>query len=568
MDLGVQATTTVSTSSAAPTKRKLWSVSPSQVDAFRRCPRVWYNQTVLKEREPDSPSKLRGTAIHSALEIFLKTGEVLPVVEGVGTLEFVQVAIPHIPRPMIDKDYWSQFPVDEKGAPTAMLLLEQPGEMLTWQGGPSVTQFIDSVQALPKTCKIQDYKTTSDFRYAKTPEELRSNTQLCWNAKYIFAISDYDQIEIEHLYLLTKGRPKARPVSTFVTREQVEAIWERDMSLVRQMVAWAELAPPTADALPPNVDACDDYGGCYYRTKCGFDVATVGWKKRIEPMSETAKNGLLSDLINKIQPVAPGSQVVKETKAAMKSGQVDLLAALGKVPAVAAEPPPVPSKSEPETIFDASKPAASAAEKLRESINAARAKNAGITPPDAPPATSTPEEVAAANQTPAAAAAAEEDEAPAKKRGRGRPPKKDQEEAAPETDTLPPSSAQAPAPAVEADLSNVETLRKILMTPDPQFQCGLRVLFIDTYPAKGWNGDHPVDLADMMHAFEKAAATAAGKADYRQIPYEGKAYLKNAITVLMAGLPTSVYMDSRIPGADVFLSVVTPYCSMIFRGVR
>lgn len=557
---------------------------------------------MLKDREPEKPFQARGTAIHKALEIFLKTGEVLPDVDGVSTLEFVQVAIPFLPPPLINKEYWGQFPTDDKGVPKAMLLLEQPGELNTYEGGPAVTQYIDSVLALPSTCKIQDYKTTSDFRYAKTPEELSTNTQLCWNAKFIFAISDYDRIEIEHLYLLTKGRPKAKPVSTFVTRAQVEEVWARDMALVRQMVSWADLGPTTADPLPPNTNACDDYGGCYYRTKCGFDVATVGWKKRTEPMSELQKNGLLAQLLKSVENVAPQSTVVQQTRQALKTGkQDDLLAALGKGPA-----------AQPETIFDANKPTSSAADNLRAAMSTKQAEApVGITPPDAPPATSTPEEVEAANAPKEEAKPAEdavplavEGEAPAKpKRGRGRPAGSkilsDAELAkqVQTAETAPPGGwpsqeevngmdlqASSPVSALDTTLTNegavatpppaadvvdsVENLRKILMTPDAAFECGLKVLFIDTLPAKGWQKDQPVDLATMMHAFEKLAAQAAKKPDYRQIPYEGKAYLKNAITVLMKGLPRSVFMDSRIPGADVFLTVVTPYCEMIFRGIR
>lgn len=635
----MQAQSVSSATSGSSSKRKLWSVSPSQVDAYRRCPRVWYNQTILKDREPEKPFQLRGTNIHKALEVYLTTGEVLPMVGDTQTMEFVQVAIPFLPKPIVDP-YWKEFPKDEKGAPTAMLLLEQPGEMITWEGGPSVTQFIDSVTALPKTCKIQDYKTTSDFRYAKTPQELQLNTQLCWNAKFIFAISDYEEIEIEHLYLLTKGRPKAKPVSTTVTRAQVEEVWKRDMALIREMVSWAELGPPTADPLPPNTQSCDDYGGCYYRTKCGFDVATVGWKKRTEPMSEVQKNGLLAQLIADAQAADPKSATVQQTSAAVKSGSpADLMAVLGRPTTAAAMAAAAPAAT-PVTLFDATKPkpeqlqsqekqsGPSAAEKLREAMASKRVAApapAGITPPDAPSDTSTPEEVEAANAAKAEAEKAKEaaepaeeaaavEAAPAKKRGR---PKKDatapaasfvdlanragdvptsalaasetpsqkptekpieqmsaQEaglalKAALELDTAQTNEGVVPTPPPSAAaVDSVENLRMILNTPDPAFECGAKVLFIDTLPGKGWDKEPPADLGAMMHAFEKLAAQAAKKPDYRMIPYEGKAYLANAIRVLMKGLPTSVFLDSRIPGADVFLTVVTPYCQMIFRGVR
>jgi hypothetical protein len=628
MGVGVQA----ESAPVSTKKTKFFSVSPSQVEAFRRCPRVWYNQTILKDREPEKPFQARGTNIHKALEIYLAKGEVLPMVGETQTLEYVQVAIPHIPKPRPDA-FWTQFPKDEKGAPTAMLLLEEDGSLgpeFTWEGGPSITQYIDSVFALPDTCKIQDYKTTSDFRYAKTPEELQKNTQLCWNAKYIFTISDYDRIELEHLYLLTKGRPKAKPVSTFVTRAQVEEVWRRDMALVKEMISWAELGPPSADPLPPNTQSCDDYGGCFYRTKCGFDVATVGWKKRTEPMSEVQKSGYLAELISEALRTDPNSTTARETQAAVKSGSAeDLMAVLGGRPTsatmayTASAAPAAPAALFAPTPAAARAP--SAANNLREAMAAKRSEApvpSGIAPPDAPSDTSTPEEVEAANAPKEEAKGEDEAETAAPAAGaeptpkkRGRPRKDAAAPPAPApngkteefnhrtlsedaTAAVAEGAATAADKAVAADLfqkalaqpswtptetnegvvpspappasvaDNVEALRKLITTPDPAFECGLKVLFIDTVPAKGWDKDPPVDLATMMHFFEKIAAQSAKKSDYRLISYESKGYLANAIRVLMKSLPTSVFMDSRIPGADVFLSVVTPYCSMIFRGVR
>lgn len=616
-----------STASAASTRpstgKKLWSVSPSQVDAYRRCPRVWYNATVLKDREPSKPFQLRGEAIHKALEIYLRTGEVKPTIAlpdslkggaltEFQTLEFIQVAIPHIPRPANDLEHWGQYPKDDKGAPTAMLLLEQAGEMGTWEAeaapagdrGPGVSQFIDVVEALPKKCRILDYKTTSNFRYAKTPEELQKNTQLCWNAKYIFAISDYEEIEIEHLYLLTTGRPKALPVRTRVTRAQVEEVWARDMALVHEMVEWARLGPLTADVLPPNTDHCDDYGGCFYRTKCGFDDSIVPYGKRIPTMSDKS-TGLLADILAQAKKTNPKSAVVASTAAVLKNGG-DLMAVLGAKTA-AAEPPPAAGA---QVVFEAHPAAANtlpgataAAANLKEALGK---RDPGVLPPDAPPTTSTAEEVEAANAAKAEAEAATETEQKteeAEKPKRGRAKKQLQIEMAPETPATPASTtpvisvpaagpmvvagsypAFVPPPApldtnqtnegavpteAPADvLNDVDKLRAMLLGPDPAFACGVEALFIDCLPQKGWPGDAAVDLAEMMHTFERVAAQSAKKADYRMIDYQANGFLAQSIRVLMKGLPRTVHLDSRMPGASVFLSVVTPYCKLIVKGAR
>lgn len=642
MEFGVSASTASAASAKPSTGKKLWSVSPSQVDAYRRCPRIWYNGTVLKDREPSKPFQLRGEAIHKALEIYLRTGEVKPTIslpdplkQGAltefTTFEFIQVAIPHIPRPANDLAHWGQYPKDDRGAPTAMLLLEQAGELGTWDAetpddkGPGVTQFIDVVEALPKTCRILDYKTTSNFRYAKTPEELQKNTQLCWNAKYIFAISDYEEIEIEHLYLLTTGRPKALPVRTRVTRAQVEEVWARDMALVREMVEWARLGPVSADVLPPHTDHCDDYGGCFYRTKCGFDNTTVPYGKRIPDMSDKPM-GLLADILAQAKKGNPKSAVVASASAALKSGG-DLMAVLGAKPAAAPAKPEVVFEA-PTNTSPAFTGATAAADRLKDTL-AAKRETTGILPPDAPPTTSTPEEVEAANVAKAEAEAepkADEDAVEpttteTKKPGRKKKQLQielpaDAPAAAPAATPgaaladAAPTVASPPAPVVEAQaqaaealknplvnladkerrrealdrtktnegavpteapadvLNDIDKLRDMLRGPDPAFECGVEALFIDCMPQKGWPGEPAVDLAEVMHTFERVAAQSAKKPDYRLIDYQATGFLAQSIRVLMKGLPRTVYLDSRMPGALVFLAVVTPYCKLIVKGQR
>lgn len=592
------------TSDPAPSvrpKHKIWGVSPSQLDSFNRCPRVWFNQSVLKDREPSKPFQLRGEAIHKALEVYLQTGNVSPTISlpdpankgqfvEFPTLEFIQVAIPFIPKPMTH-DFWKSFEKD-----TAMLLLEQPGELATWSEGPAVTQYIDVVEALPKTARIIDYKTTSDFRYSKTPEELQQNTQLCWNAKYIFAISDYDEIEIEHLYLLTKGRPKAKPVTTRVTREQVEKIWARDMATVRRMIAYAAMAD-TADDLPPNTDSCDMYGGCYYRQKCGFDTSTVSIRRKTETMAD--KNYLLDQIMQQALKANPASETVKKVAAAMESPGGDLMAKLrGK--AGPAAPAPAAAQG-PVAVEGAFPGAVNAAQNLKDALakkngHAPAITSPVISPPDAPSPVSTAEEVAAANPPAAEPEPVKEDGPAPAKRGR-RKAADAKVEATPaevvpggdfdlqasspgfgevlasnetlaklltENQNAPETQAEAPATA----LGNAEHLRSILTTPDPAFECGCEVLFVDCLPVKGWVGDPAVTLDEIMHGFERIAAQSAKKPDYRMISYESKGYLSLAIKAMMKGLPKTVVVDSRGPGADIFLSVVTPYVKMLFRGFR
>jgi RecB family exonuclease len=614
--VGVVGTPATGSAPAAPKKkleeRRLWRVSPSQVDQFRKCPRTWYNGYVLQDRAPTPPFMARGTAIHSALEHYLKTGEVLVEVEvkdapGIKwpTMEFVQAAIPHIPKPLKDP-FWDEWRSGEK-AGAAGLMLEQEGEMATWPdpgdgsgAGPTWVQYIDLVEAFPDWAQITDYKTTSDFRYCKTPAELAEHVQMTSNAKWLFSISDYKTIKLRHLNLLTakNRRPKANPVFTEVSRDQVEEAWAKTLVTIREMCAWAKLAPETADPLPPNTDHCGAYGGCYYRAKCGLNPKASVVNIRKPPGAVVTKGGngtmgILDEMMKSAQkidpakaappPAAPTPPPIAPPAAAMGG-----LAALLGGGAVAAPPaPPAAPKVEPLT------PETAQAAAVAAGYPAEFTAPTGIVPPDAPPAESTAEEIAAANPpkaTPSGAAPVEGEEKP--KRGRK---KKGEAEAAaaatpivaappavpvvlPNVQTVAQSAVLNPAVVVVADTApaaeapgvsaEVEKARQILNTPDTNFECGVEILFIDTLPAKGWPGEQPRDLLEFMHAFNNLAATSAGAVDYRLIRYESKGYLATAVRVFMKGLPKAIFVDSRMPGADIFMETVIPYCKMVFRGVR
>jgi hypothetical protein len=142
----------------------------------------------------------------------------------------------------------------------------------------------------------------------------------------------------------------------------------------------------------------------------------------------------------------------------------------------------------------------------------------------------------------------------------------------PTVPTPPAALVAAAAAPVTAEPEAVDAataeVRKLLNEPDTAYACPVKALFIDCMPGKGWPGEPAHALSDYMHAFERVAASSAKALDYRLIRYESKGYLALAVRVLMRGLPESIYIDSRTPGADVFESVVAPYCSLIVRGTR
>jgi hypothetical protein len=643
--------------------KRLRSASPTQVTEFLNCARSWYNNYVLGIGPEFPPEyKARGIALHLAIETYLKTGEVLidvEVKEMPGkkweTMQFVQAAIPHLPKPINDP-YWDPWRAKGDGG----LMLEQSGECGTYDDpdgkAPLFRQFIDLVEAYPDRAIIQDHKSLSDARYAKTPDELAHNTQLMANAHWLLLVSDYKEVTVQHMYLLTKGkRPKCWIVSVTVSREHVETEWQKTLAVIRQMSAWVELGPQTAEPLPPNTDFCDMYRGCPHKFLCFGAGASSGLLLQI---NRTMSKGESMSLIEQMKArasaaVAPTSSSVQGTSTPLAaspapSGVLGKLLA-GKVSApngLLTVSPSVPTAEVPAVgtvVVVAPAPV------VPTTVGELPGYDAnGIVPPDAPIPTSTPEEVAEASgetisshgQDRAEASGEITTEAPAEGTKRKRRTKAEMEAARAEEATktqieavnqenaamvalmgmpkytespaavtalpsgtgpvlgfvgatqgtflgpnantnLPldqapakieevkfavPPDAEGPQPNPAAE--EFAKLQRMLLTPDPAFACPVQAIFIDCLPSKGWPGEAPVDLGTIMHSFNGLAAASAQVTDYRMIPYSSNGYLATAIKATMGSLPATLFVDSRLPGAAVFLEVVLPYARLVVRGVR
>lgn len=232
--------------------------SASQVNAFRSCPRKWFNSWILEIRQPETEAMTRGTKIHAALEQYLK-------------------------NQVIDEDYRQYIEAAEKFLPPSNYYLEQKIELPTFEGGPLWTGYIDVLYESNNYPSVLDYKTISSFRYCKTPDELAHDTQVCSYAKWAMEESNRDKASVSHLYLLTKvKKTKANFIEIGITKAQAQEIWERDMETVKEMSkVVAALVPKDgpildrAEEITPNTNACDAYGGCFFRSKCGLQKESI-----------------------------------------------------------------------------------------------------------------------------------------------------------------------------------------------------------------------------------------------------------------------------------------------------
>ncbi len=235
---------------------RLTHVSASQLEEFRRCPRRWYEAYVLKNKMPPSASMEKGTLIHAELEHYMDTGEIRPS----DYADFVKVGAPFLPVPK-----------------TPNIETEIEIRMPTVEGGPEWLGYIDLFDYSNDLVCILDHKTTSDFRYCKSPEELALNTQMISYAYWAMSRPDIkrDEVHVAHVYYRTRGKACARRADAFLKKEHVYAQWELILADVRLMMEWAAREPKKSDALPPNTASCGLYGGCPYRSLCGLDSQKV-----------------------------------------------------------------------------------------------------------------------------------------------------------------------------------------------------------------------------------------------------------------------------------------------------
>lgn len=249
---------------------KLTQISATQVTMFDDrddrlgCHRKWHYNYIHKLRGPPTPAMERGKKIHTELEHTLKTrGQV----RDTEFAPYVYSTLPHLPiaggklkagiekRLLIEMRMWLQL---------------EPA--LGWLG------FIDLLfSRAGNGMVIWDHKTTSDFRYAKTPEELAKNIQLISYARWAYEKGHKGMIDLVHFYIQTKPKcpkkPKVLYRNRLVSEAHVRSVWDNEvLPVIPEMKEVAAVPKEDTQLLRPNTRACPMYRGCEFRSKCGIET--------------------------------------------------------------------------------------------------------------------------------------------------------------------------------------------------------------------------------------------------------------------------------------------------------
>ena len=220
-------------------------VSASQVKTFRRCRSRWYHEKIDGHVEPPSEAMKRGTRIHSALEAYLVDGTPLPDTDEGRLATPALDRLPpagSVPRDQVERRF------------------TLPEQML----GVKFVGVIDLVDSLEGRVMISDHKTTSDFKYTKTEEELKADPQA---QAYALAMREHgSSVRFRHVYIRTKGSPASRETVVDFDEGDIEHARERLKKTVGEMLATSQV-DDVAD-VGHNLEACGDYGGCPHRARC------------------------------------------------------------------------------------------------------------------------------------------------------------------------------------------------------------------------------------------------------------------------------------------------------------
>lgn len=240
-------------------------LSPSEISTYELCPRKWAWKYVAKLPTPPNRYAEFGIAFHKHNELWLRERK---IPEGYAS-EASLAVIPLLPPPQ-----------------TAGLRIEEHFEFEavghTWHG----------YKDLEHNAHIYDYKSTSDLCWAKTPEQLEQDPQATQYAWDTMLRDGVDAVAVTWLYVTRDKRPKRLPVhhvlrlDVIAPRLAQSAATADEIRLMR-----ATVSEPLE--VPYNATACDAFGGCPFKAKCGLSVTE---RMRSAMSQEAVKNDYLAKL--------------------------------------------------------------------------------------------------------------------------------------------------------------------------------------------------------------------------------------------------------------------------------
>ena len=252
------------------TERTTLLCSPSQANTAKQCLRLWGFRYLDKVRSPPTPGQAKGTALHEIGENWLRDG-IIPPPGDIG-VRFL-AGIHHLPKPSPDLMVEHAF-------------LFEDGDV-HWRG------LIDCVDPTGEVVVVIDHKSTKNFYWAKSPDDLMSDTQSTIYAKAIMAMLGVDTIEARWVYYLMEGQPSAKKVSITLDKEHVEKEYRGLKILGNELLRLKKTNESGLD-IPTKYPkaACKAFGGCDFGEICAAKKEGKNMSDLLSRLKKMKDNGI------------------------------------------------------------------------------------------------------------------------------------------------------------------------------------------------------------------------------------------------------------------------------------
>lgn len=248
----------------------LAKVSPSQVNTFDQCQRLYAFTYVEGLRTPSTDKQQFGTDVHQILEDWMTDATPPPdTPEGAVAKQLLDQGWLPPPGPETFKEYNMRF----------RLL---PGVI--------ANGFIDLLIPPPAgdLGTVTDYKTTSSLRYAKTEEELGSDPQALMYSAFGMFLWSVPKVRVQWLYSSASNpKPKKMPNGGWIQpprkpngKRRVSRVFEASdpqyreqwVRLLWKIKALREIRDNQTKGmdLPPSPESCGAYGECPHKERCNL----------------------------------------------------------------------------------------------------------------------------------------------------------------------------------------------------------------------------------------------------------------------------------------------------------
>jgi len=320
-------------------------ISASQMGTARLCARLWWFERI-SDLPPAPPSKsmLLGSAIHKEVEQWIKRGE-QPV-----DLRAKALADCYPRTPLLVSSLLSEVEVNLQGLSVPLL------------------GYIDLVdlRGLHETLEVVDFKTLSNWKWAKTELELASDLQMIPYAFWAFRHYEPKSVSVTHLQVHTSTSVVGSATAK-LTRDSVTQTWADTLvPLSDRMAGWAQKDTP--HDVPVTLSACSAFGGCPYLSVCnrGAPQSPFSAISRVKSSSLTPTGDTMSSLQELLRARSAARAAAPAPQPVVEVAPAPLFAAPPPVvvaPVVVVEAPVAPalSPAKPSYIRDADYPAAAQA---------------------------------------------------------------------------------------------------------------------------------------------------------------------------------------------------------------